>query len=242
MSSLSSSNSGKSLTQILKSVELFNSLKTDEMQNLEKIIRIRNYKPSQKIIQEYDRGTELFVIVSGSVKVSTEDQEGREIIVSIGYPSDFFGEIALLDNDDTRSATVTSLEPTTVISIEKTDFLKFFTNYPEFALKLLSVMGRRLRQTDEKLMHMAFADSYAKIARTILEIFEKEGAKNEKGLPYINDRFTRQELASLSGVSRETVSRSLGAFIQSEIIRISDSRIYILNENKLRKESTGNFF
>ncbi len=232
--------SSSELAQALQAVELFKSLKVDELANLEKIVRLRHYRSGQKIIQEFDRGTELFVIVSGSVKVSTEDQEGREIIVSIGYPSDFFGEIALLD-EDTRSATVTALEVTTVIAIEKSDFLKFFTTYPEFALRLLAVMGRRIRQTDEKLMHMAFADSFAKIARTLLQIFEKEGVRDLGGTPYINDRFTRQELASLSGVSRETVSRSLGAFIQAELIRVANNRIYILNENKLRRESSGSY-
>ncbi|MHB1927721.1 MAG: Crp/Fnr family transcriptional regulator [Leptospirillum sp.] len=228
------------LLQAFKSVDLFKSLKPDEVESLEKIVRLRHYRSGQKIIQEFDRGMELFVIVSGSVKISTEDAEGREIIVSIGYPSDFFGEIALLD-DDTRSATVTAIEPTSVLSIEKSDFLRFFVTYPEFALRMLAVMGQRIRKTDEKLIHMAFADSFAKIARTLLTIYEKEGVQPEGGLPYIHDRFTRQELASLSGVSRETVSRSLGAFIQAELIRVADNRIYILNENKLRRESLGSF-
>lgn len=106
---------------------------------------------------------------------------------------------------------------------------------------MLAVMGQRIRKTDEKLIHMAFADSFAKIARTLLTIYEKEGVQANGSLPYIHDRFTRQELASLSGVSRETVSRSLGAFIQAELIRIADNRIYILNENKLRRESLGSF-
>ena len=228
------------LLQAFKSVDLFKSLKPDEVESLEKIVRLRHYRSGQKIIQEFDRGMELFVIVSGSVKISTEDAEGREIIVSIGYPSDFFGEIALLD-DDTRSATVTAIEPTSVLSIEKSDFLRFFVTYPEFALRMLAVMGQRIRKTDEKLIHMAFADSFAKIARTLLTIYEKEGVQPEGELPYIHDRFTRQELASLSGVSRETVSRSLGAFIQAELIRVADNRIYILNENKLRRESLGSF-
>lgn len=228
------------LLQAFKSVDLFKSLKPDEVESLEKIVRLRHYRSGQKIIQEFDRGMELFVIVSGSVKISTEDAEGREIIVSIGYPSDFFGEIALLD-DDTRSATVTAIEPTSVLSIEKSDFLRFFVTYPEFALRMLAVMGQRIRKTDEKLIHMAFADSFAKIARTLLTIYEKEGVQAEGELPYIHDRFTRQELASLSGVSRETVSRSLGAFIQAELIRVADNRIYILNENKLRRESLGSF-
>ncbi|KGA92743.1 Crp/Fnr family transcriptional regulator [Leptospirillum ferriphilum] len=228
------------LHQAFQSVDLFKFLKAEELETLEKIVRLRNYRSGQKIIQEFDRGMELFVIVSGSVKISTEDVEGREIIVSIAYPSDFFGEIALLD-DDTRSATVTAIEPTTVLSIEKNDFLRFFVAYPEFALRMLAVMGQRIRKTDEKLIHMAFADSFAKIARTLLTIYEKEGVQSNGSLPYIHDRFTRQELASLSGVSRETVSRSLGAFIQAELIRIADNRIYILNENKLRRESLGSF-
>jgi CRP-like cAMP-binding protein len=84
-------------------------------------------------------------------------------------------------------------------------------------------------------MHMAYGDAYEKVSRTLFELYEKEGGIDGE-TPFIQDRFTRQELASLSGVSRETVSRSLGAFVQAGILSIESNRIYILNIERLKKE------
>ncbi len=224
------------LTETLQQMHLFSGLPDQDFQDIEAICRLRNYRSGQIIIQEADRGSELFFIVSGSVKIYTEDFEGREMILTIGYPNDFFGEMALFTND-TRSASVCALEQTAAISMERDDLLALLKKTPAIALKMLSVMGNRIREMDNRLMHMAFGDAYSKIARTLLQLMEKEGERASDGTPYINDRFSRQELASLSGLTRETVSRGLGTFIQTEVIHIKDNRIYLTNEMRLRKES-----
>ena len=103
------------------------------------------------------------------------------------------------------------------------------------AFRLLTTLSARLRETDAKLMHMAYGDSYQKVARSLLEIYTKEGGLDGE-TPFIPDRFTRQELASLSGVTRETVSRSLGAFTMAGVIRLEKDRIVILSLDRLKKE------
>jgi CRP-like cAMP-binding protein len=223
------------LLDSLKEFPLFKGLPDEIITQIQSISRFRSYRESQIIIQAFDRGAELFLILSGSVKVSIEDRDGREIILAVVYPPDFFGEISLWDNK-TRTANVSALEPTQVICIEKDPFLLLIRHNPEITLRFLSALSARLRETDEKLMHMAYGDAYEKVSRTLVELYTKEGDRSEDGTPYINDRFTRQEIASLSGVSRETVSRSLGAFIQAGILKIDNNRIYILNENRLKKE------
>ncbi|EQD53606.1 transcriptional regulator, Crp/Fnr family, partial [mine drainage metagenome] len=81
------------------------------MEDMSSICRLRTYRSGQIIIQEADSGSELFFLVSGSVKIYTEDFEGREMILTIGYPNDFFGEMAIFTND-IRSASVSALEAT----------------------------------------------------------------------------------------------------------------------------------
>ncbi len=216
------------------SIPLFHGLPDSILEQIATFSRIRNYRSSHRIIQANDRGSELFLVLSGSVKVTIEDREGREIILAVVYPPDFFGEISLWDNG-TRTANVSAMEPTRVVAIEKEPFLRLIREYPEITLRLLSALSARLRETDEKLMHMAYGDAYEKVSRTIYELYEKEG-ETENGIPFIHDRFTRQELASLSGVSRETVSRSLGAFVQAGILKIENNRIHVLNIDRLKKE------
>lgn len=218
----------------LGSIPLFHGLPDSILEQIATFSRIRNYRSSHRIIQANDRGSELFLVLSGSVKVTIEDREGREIILAVVYPPDFFGEISLWDNG-TRTANVSAMEPTRVVAIEKEPFLRLIREYPEITLRLLSALSARLRETDEKLMHMAYGDAYEKVSRTIYELYEKEG-ETENGIPFIHDRFTRQELASLSGVSRETVSRSLGAFVQAGILKIENNRIHVLNIDRLKKE------
>jgi CRP-like cAMP-binding protein len=222
------------LRETLGGIPLFHGLPDPLLDQISSFSRIRNYRSSHRIIQANDLGSELFLVLSGSVKVSIEDREGREIILAVVYPPDFFGEVSLWDNG-TRTANVSALELTRVVAIEKEPFLRLIREYPEITLRLLSALSARLRETDGKLMHMAYGDAYEKVSRTLLELHEKEG-EQEGGIPFINDRFTRQELASLSGISRETVSRSLGAFVQAGILRIENNRIYILNIDRLKKE------
>ena len=227
------------LLETLQQIELFKELPPEDLDDISSICRLRTYRSGQIIIQEADSGSELFFLVSGSVKIYTEDFEGREMILTIGYPNDFFGEMAIFTND-IRSASVAALEATALISMEREDLLSLLKKNPVIALKILSVMGTRIREMDNRLMHMAFGDAYSKIARTLLTLMEKEGQTTEEGIPFIQDRLTRQELASLSGLTRETVSRSLGTFVQTDTIRIKDNKIYLVNEPRLRKESQTN--
>ncbi len=222
------------LRHTLEAIPLFHGLPEPLLDQIGSFSRIRTYRSSHRIIQANDLGSELFLVLSGSVKVSIEDREGREIILAVVYPPDFFGEVSLWDNG-TRTANVSALEPTRVVAIEKEPFLRLIRDYPEITLRLLSALSARLRETDGKLMHMAYGDAYEKVSRTLFELYEKEGGIDGE-TPFIQDRFTRQELASLSGVSRETVSRSLGAFVQAGILRIESNRIYILNIERLKKE------
>jgi CRP-like cAMP-binding protein len=233
--SISSRPDHQELKKALSEFPLFRGLPESIIEQIQSFSRFRTYRESQVIIQAFDRGAELFLILSGSVKVSIEDRDGREIILTVVYPPDFFGEISLWDNK-TRTANVSALESTQVICIEKDPFLLLIRQNPDITLRFLSALSARLRETDEKLMHMAYGDAYEKVSRTLVELYAKEGETAEDGTPYINDRFTRQEIASLSGVSRETVSRSLGAFIQAGILKIGDNRIYILNSDRLKKE------
>lgn len=223
------------LRHSLSGFPLFRDLNDDTIDRIVSFSRLRSYRQSQIIIQAYDRGTELFLLISGSVKVSIHDMEGREITLSVLYPPDFFGEIALWDNQ-TRTANVSALELTQAISIEKDPLLLLIRQTPEITLRFLSALSARLRVTDEKLMHMAYGDAYEKVARTLFELLLKEGQQSKDGIPYINDRLSRQEIASLSGVTRETVSRSLGAFMQAGLLKLDNGRIYVLKPDRLKKE------
>ncbi len=223
-----------SLSEALDTHPLTRELSQEHKAHLGTFSKIRRHRSSHRIVEANEEGSELFLLLSGSVKVCAEDSAGREITLAVLYPGDFFGEVSLWDNRG-RTATVETLEPSLVISLPGPPLLDLMRESPDIAFRLLTTLSSRLRETDAKLMHMAYGDSYQKVARVLLEIYAKEGDMAE-GIPYIPDRFTRQELASLAGVTRETVSRSLGAFAMAGVIRIAKDRIIILSLDRLKKE------
>ena len=223
-----------SLTEALETHPLTRGLSREHKARLETFSKIRRHRLSHRIVEANEEGSELFLLLTGSVKVSAEDPAGREITLAVLYPGDFFGEVSLWDNRG-RTATVETLEPSQIVSIPGPPLLDLMRESPDIAFRLLTTLSDRLRETDAKLMHMAYGDSYQKVARALLELYSKEGDMSN-GLPFIPDRFTRQELASFSGVTRETVSRSLGAFALAGVIRLEKDRIVILSLDRLKKE------
>lgn len=224
-----------SLDESLETHPLTHGLPPEHKRRLATFSKIRRHRLGHRIVEANEPGSELFLLLSGSVKVSAEDSAGREITLAVLYPGDFFGEVSLWDNKG-RTATVETLEPSQIVSIPGPPLLDLMRDSPDIAFRFLATLSDRLRETDRKLMHMAYGDSYQKVARALLEIHAKEGDMKD-GLPFIPDRFTRQELASLSGVTRETVSRSLGAFAMAGVIRLEKDRIVILSLDRLKKEA-----
>ena len=119
-------------SEFLKSVPLFSELDDDTLIKLSKTGSIKSYGKDSIILSESDAGSALFVLVSGKVKISriSSEESGKEVILSILNPSDFFGEMALLDGLS-RSATVTAMDESTVFIIQRNDFLDLLQEHPE---------------------------------------------------------------------------------------------------------------
>ena len=156
--------------------------------------------------QEQDEAG-LFVIHDGQVKVSIVSEDGREVILSILGEGNFFGEMSLLDGHP-RSANVTTTQATELLMVRRADFLRFIQKSPQTAIKLLSVLASRLRITDRKIEGLALSDVTGRISQTLLQLADEQGVATQEGV-LIRDRPTHQDLANMSGTTRETVSRIL---------------------------------
>ncbi|MBI4652226.1 Crp/Fnr family transcriptional regulator [Candidatus Desantisbacteria bacterium] len=193
----------------------------------------RTYRKNEVIFYADEPGGSLFILISGSVKITICDKNGKEDILQIIHPFDFFGEMSLLDGEK-RSATVTALEKTITLVIEKSQFLNLLKIYPEISLNMLALLSKRIRRTDEKIKILRFADSYGKIAKVILDIAEENGIREEKNV--VNLNLGRQEIANLAGLTRETAIRALNEFKKSGCIKIENKKIIILDKAMLIRE------
>ena len=194
-------------TELLRRVPLFEGLDDNELGAFSQVALLRKFPRERVVIMAEDEGDTLFVIHSGQVKVSIVSEDGREVILSILVEGDFFGEMSLLDGNP-RSANVTTMQDTELLMIRRADFLHLIQKSPQIAIKLLAVLAGRLRKTDRKIEGLALSDVTGRITQTLLQLAEEQGKPTGDGI-LIPNRPTHQELANMSGTTRETVSRIL---------------------------------
>ena len=218
----------------LTKVPLFSELDEAELHQLASVVREQHYRKHTTIVHVDDPGSALYILKSGLVKITIEDQHGDEMILRILYPTDFFGEMSLLDGMP-RSATVTAQEPSEVLTIAREHFLNIIEQSPKILLKMTAVLSKRLRKANELIHSLAFFDVYGKVARLLLNLAAERGRVTEQGT-VIDMRLTQQELAELAGMTRETMARTLREFQQAGCIRVESGIISILELDMLRRE------
>lgn len=214
-----------STADVLSRISLFSNLSRQEISKLSSLMTEKVYKKGENILVQNERGDSLYIILEGKVKVVLYGENGREIILSLLKADDFFGEMALLD-EDVRSAYVIAIEKTRVLTLPRDVFLDFLSKNPAFAIKLLRHLSRRLRHADEIISNLTLLDAYGRVARFIVDLVKREG--RDVGSEFVIDkRPTHNEIASLIGTTRETVTRTLNDFIKRGIIRQSGRMLFV---------------
>lgn len=220
-------------SELLKKVSLFEGLDDNELRALADSTVVRTFPKDNVIILAEEQGDTLFVIQRGRVKVSIVSEDGREVILSTLREGDFFGDMALLDSKP-RSANVTAMEETELLMLRRADFLRLIQSIPQIAIKLLAVLAGRLRKTDRKIEGLALSDVTGRITQTILQLAEEQGVYTQEGM-YIHNRPTHQDLANMSGTTRETVTRILKRLEKQGYIVSRGRDLVILKEDMSRK-------
>jgi len=215
----------------LKSIPIFHKLGDEELKSIGERAIQKKYSKDSLIVHEDDEGNSLMLIMSGKVKVALLSESGKEIILSILGNGDFFGEMSLLDGKP-RSATVIAMKNSTMLIIQRNDFLKLMEQNPTIAKGVLSEMSRRMRMADERIGNLILLDVYGRVARFLLDLARREGKKFADGI-LIEKRPTQQDIASMIGASRETVSRVLSDLNRRGLISISGKSVMIFGPNKM---------
>jgi CRP/FNR family transcriptional regulator, cyclic AMP receptor protein len=208
------------VTDILHKVPLFSELAPPELERVAEISRERVYPRNSVILFEDDPGDALYVVAHGQVKVVLIGEDGREVILSVLGEGEFFGEMALID-DEPRSAHVIAMNDSTLLVIRREDFQGILRQQPSIALALLRALSRRLRRVDEKVGSLVLLDVNGRVAQLLLELAEEAGSER------ITRRLTHHTIAQMIGSSRETVSRTMREFVEKGHIEVSRREIVI---------------
>jgi CRP-like cAMP-binding protein len=165
-------------------------------------------------------------VAKGQVKVVLIGDDGREVILSVLGEGEFFGEMALLD-DEPRSAHVIAMEDSDLLVLRREDFESILAQSPQIGLALLRELTRRLRRADEKVGALVLLDVTGRVARLLLELSDDSGGDR------ITRRLTHHTIAQMVGSSRETVSRTMREFVSKGHIAVSRREILILDRSAL---------
>jgi len=206
---------------VLQKVPLFSQLAPVELQRVVEVVRERAYPKNSVILFEDDPGDALYVVAEGQVKVVLIGEDGREVILSVLGPGEFFGEMALID-DEPRSAHVIAMEDSSLLVLRREEFQGILRQSPGIAVALLRELSRRLRRVDEKVGSLVLLDVNGRVAQLLLDLAdeEKDGAR-------ITRRLTHHTIAQMIGSSRETVSRTMRELVDKGLIHVSRRDIEI---------------
>jgi CRP/FNR family cyclic AMP-dependent transcriptional regulator len=184
----------------------------------------RLYPKNTIILNEGDSSSCLYVIHSGRLKAFLADEQGREIVLNIMEAGDYFGEMALIDNE-VRSASVMTIEDSQLTIVTKENFNDCLIKNPSLVTPLMLGLIKRLRISTRKVGSLALLDVYGRVASTLLQL-----AKKQDGKLMILEKLTHQEIASIVGASREMVSRIMHDLTEGGYISVDNKRRIILNE------------
>jgi CRP/FNR family cyclic AMP-dependent transcriptional regulator len=207
-----------STLESLKAVSLFSGLSEQEIAALADAAVVRTFPKNSIVVTEGERSDSLYVILAGRVKVYVSDEHGKDLVINVEGPGEYFGELAL--DEGPRSASVATLEQCRMAVIANEVLRGFLATRPEAALQLIRGLIGRVRHMTESLKDLALLDVYGRVAKLLLEL-----AKEVDGKLLIDEKLTQQDIADRVSASREMVSRIMkelttGGYIGSEGGRI----------------------
>ena len=227
---------------LLKGVELFSELNEEQLGMIANLVIVKNYNRDETVVLEGDDSMQaLYLIATGSVQVYMTGIDGRETILSFLERGDFFGEMSLIDGEP-RSASVRTVTDAKLLVIHRESFLSLLRKTPEIAMALMGELCKRLRKANRQIGSLSTMSVSGRVAGTLLNLMEERGVRihtdNGNMVTVIHTRPTQQQLADMSGTTRETVSRICSLLVKTNAIAMTGKDIVIFDESALQEKAT----
>jgi len=217
--------------RLLTGSALFGELALADRQRVVALCSRKKLGPRQVVFHQGDPGREMYIVLSGRLKVSVTSEDGKELSFFILQENDIFGELALLDGER-RSATVSTIEPCELMVLSHADFRSLLAENQLIGLKLLSVLAGRVRATTALYESSVFIEIPGRLATKLLELARKHGIEEGDGV-LIDLKLSQYELGTLVNATRESVNKQLKAWEGQGLIEIRKGRIFIARPNVL---------
>lgn len=219
-------------TDCIKKLPFFSELPEDYLERILNISIQRSYKRNMIIFMEDEPGEAFFYIISGKVKIYRTYDDGREHIIHILGPGEVFGEATLFSNIN-YPASASVYEDAEIIIFKNDKIEDLIRQNSDLALNIIKILSRKLLFAQQKIKDLTFNDVFSRMASQIIKLSASYGIKTDRGI-LIDISLSRQELAEMTGTTRETVSRVISRFKKEKSLSEEKDRIIILDEEKLK--------
>jgi CRP/FNR family transcriptional regulator, cyclic AMP receptor protein len=213
---------------------LLGQLDPDALGRLAATATFAHYPAHATIFEKGDPGVGMMAVVRGRVKICSYSMGGKELVLNIIDRGGLFGEVALLDGRP-RTAHAVTLEETDLLVLERGRFLPFLTANPEVAIRLISVLCDRLRQTSEHLEDALFLEAGPRLARWLLRFAASFGKETEGGVVRLNIKLSQQQIGNLVGISRESINKHIGDWQRAGYLAVQSGFITIRDREALEE-------
>lgn len=195
----------KDIIDSLRAIPLFGRVSEVDLEELAQHLIERRFPKNATVVEEGLPGDYMYVIREGRAKVTKASEDGREKIMNFLEAGAFFGDMALL-GDETRSASVKTLEDSVLLALSRRDFIDLLRQSPDLSLAVIEELANRLRETNEQARSLSFQG----VEERTRNLFDRI-AREEDAAPghRITPALTHQQIADMVGTSRETVTRAI---------------------------------
>lgn len=220
--------------EMLKRIQIFSSLTSEGLDSISGDIILKKFKKNKIILHEEDTNVFMYVIISGKVKVARTNEEGKEVILAMHQTGDFFGEMTLIDGK-TIPASVVAIEDSDIMLISRKSFYSMVFSNRKVLEELMQILCSRLRESWDRIDILSFNNASQRIKMLFILLADKYGKKTDKGTT-LNIKLTHQDLANMTGISRETVTRVIDKLQREKDITVLKDKFMYLSHNFLQKD------
>lgn len=213
--------------------ELFRDLPAGEARRLLAVARRRRFGRGEVVFHRGDPADSLHLIVRGRFAARVENELGDSVTVSVHGPGDAFGELALLELEQSRSTTVAALEPGGTYAVQQDDFNRLRAEHPAVNEILVRLLAQRLRRTSDLYAEALFQPAETRVLRRLAELAVLYG----NGVPGTLIPLSQAEIAGLAGTSRATVNRVLRAEEKRGLVELQRGTTSILDPAELARRA-----
>jgi CRP-like cAMP-binding protein len=221
------------VVELLARVPVFSTLEREDLERIADLAVPRAFEPGQIVFREGDSSDTCYIVRSGRARAVREHSGGRTITLATFGPGDIFGELALFE-DERRSATVEAIEETSVVAVLGPDMRRLMVEHPGISARLVIALGRRLRETNERLSRQSFQTVQSRVAVVLSELVAQERVEGSDGSDVLVTA-TQADLAQLAGSSRESASRFLAVLERAGVISQGRGRLVVHDPQALEQ-------